>query len=142
MATGKLICSNSACQQKHLIIDTDNLICSTCGTHIDDVQSQINKYERLQADARSADERRKKRLKFIAKLHLELFGVAALAGFIFHKIGRAAILAFVAFGAIAVYAVSEEMRWLAVGLSPRSPALCSLFSRFWGRSDAPFGTVC
>jgi hypothetical protein len=137
MATGKLICPNSACQQKHLVIDTDNLICSTCGTHIDDVQSQINKYERLQADARSADERQKKRLKFIAKLHLELFGVAALAGFIFHKISRAAILAFVAFGAIAVYARirrnAPARGWALASIA----SLGSLFSRFWGMQRCP-----
>ena len=103
MATGNLRCPNSACQQKHLVIDTEEFVCSTCGTRID-AQNEIDKFERLEADARKAELRRKKRKALIAKFHLYLLGFMALAGFMFHEIGRVALLAFVVFGAIAVYA--------------------------------------
>ena len=93
MATGNLRCPNSACQQKHLVIETEKLVCSTCGTHIN-VQFEIEKYERLQADARRTELRGRKRKVLIAKFHLRLFGIMAIAGLIFYQIGRAAILAF------------------------------------------------
>jgi 4-hydroxybenzoate polyprenyltransferase len=84
------------------VIGTEGLICSTCGTHID-AQNEIDKFERLQADVRKAVVRRKKRKLLVARFHLHVLGVMALAGLMLHEIGRIALLAFVVFGAIALY---------------------------------------
>jgi hypothetical protein len=103
MASGNLKCPNSACQQKYLVIDTEEFVCSACGTRID-AQKEIDEFGRLKADARKSALRRKKRKAIIAKFHLYLFGFMALAGFIFREIGRVALLALVVFGSAAVYA--------------------------------------
>jgi hypothetical protein len=141
MATGNLRCPNSACQQKHLVIDTDELVCSTCGTHID-VQREIERYERLQADARRIAEHRKKRKKLIAKLHLQFFGVTALAGLILHQVGRVAILTFLIFVTIAVYARIRknglERGWVIAAIA----SLVFLFFSFLGDIAMPPTAMC
>ncbi len=98
MASGNLRCPNSACQQKHLVIDTKQFICSACGTQID-AQHAID-----------AELRRKKRKALIAPFYpyLSLLGLMSILGFIFHEIGRVALVAFPVFATLTIFTLIKR----------------------------------